>query len=385
MNNICLYYHGGSGNHGCEAIIRASAAILKAPLMLWSTAYASDRAYGLDRVVELREDKKVPLHGPESLAFKVHHKLTGSDYLHTTLTHKSFFSAIQPGDVCLSVGGDNYCYAGKDILRHYNKAIHKKGGKTVLWGCSFEPSDMDETIARDIARYDLITARESISYDVLKAVNPRTIQVADPAFVLESVCLPLPEGWWEGNTIGINASPLILQSARNEGVAYDAYRRLISHILESTDCAIALIPHVVLEGNDDRVPLRRLYEEFSGTRRIVLIDDHNCCELKGFISRCRLFIGARTHATIAAYSTCVPTLALGYSVKSKGIARDIFGTAKQFVLSVQEMEDPNELAAGFEWLLEREGEIRAHLVRTMPAYRKRALSAGEAIERLMDK
>ncbi len=385
MSNICLYYHGGSGNHGCEAIVRSTAKILDVPLTLWSTVPESDRAYGLDRVVELREDRKAPLNGLDSLVFKVHHKLIGSDYLYTTSAHKAFFSLVRAGDIYLSIGGDNYCYAGKDILGHYNEAIHKRGAKTVFWGCSFEPTDMDETIARDIAQYDLITARESISYEVLKAVNPRTIQVADPAFMLESVCLPLPESWQEGNTIGINAGPLILQNAKDEGSAFEAYRRLISHILESTDCAVALIPHVVLEGNDDRVPLRRLYEEFAATGRVLLVEDHNCCELKGFISRCRMFVGARTHATIAAYSSCVPTLVLGYSVKSKGIARDLFGAEEHYVLPVQELKDPNELVAGFEWLMEHEREIRAHLEQTMPSYRQRAMLAGEAVERLMDR
>ncbi|MFR4670990.1 MAG: hypothetical protein ACLT69_14285 [Intestinibacter bartlettii] len=56
--------------------------------------------------------------------------------------------------------------------------------------------------------------------------------------------------------------------------------------------------------------------------------------IKGYISRCRLY-RARTHATIAAYSTCVPTLVIGYSVKAKGIAKDIFGTYENYVLPVQ--------------------------------------------------
>ena len=51
-----------------------------------------------------------------------------------------------------------------------------------------------------------------------------------------------------------------------------------------------------------------------------MIQDDNCMVIKGYISRCELFIGARTHATIAAYSTGVPTLVLGYSVKARGIA-----------------------------------------------------------------
>lgn len=383
MKRVSFYYHGGSANHGCEAIVRASAKILNIPATLWSTMPDSDLAYGLNDLADIREDKKQDLTGMKLLRFKVHHKLTGSDYLYTKFAHESFFSAIQSGDTYLSIGGDNYCYAGKDILGHYNQIIHEKGGKTVFWGCSFEPSEMDAATAKDIARYDLITARESISYETLKAVNPNTILVADPAFVLDSVELPLPEGWKEDNTIGINASPLIMQCAKDDNVAYEAYSRLIERILDTTDAAVALIPHVAIENNDDRIPLHSLYEKFASTGRVVLVEDHNCCELKGYISRCRMFIGARTHATIAAYSTCVPTLVLGYSVKSKGIARDIFGTEEHYVLPVQELRDTNELADGFDWLSANEMTVRDHLIKTMPEYKARALLARDAVEELM--
>lgn len=379
---INLYYHCGSANHGCEAIVRSTAKMLNSQLTLWSTAPDADIAYGVNSIVNVVEDTKQPPTGARLFEFKVHHKLTGSDYLYTKFAHEAFFSAVQCGDIYMSIGGDNYCYAGKDILGHYNQIIHEKGGKTVFWGCSFEPSEMDAATAKDIARYDLITARESISYETLKAVNPNTILIADPAFVLDTVALPLPEGWKDGNTIGINASPLIMQCAKDGGVAYEAYRRLIKHILDTTDAAVALIPHVVIENNDDRIPLRNLYEEFVPSGRVLLIEDHNCCELKGYISRCRMFIGARTHATIAAYSTCVPTLVLGYSVKSKGIALDIFGTEEHYVLPVQELQNPDELADGFDWLVSNEESIRSHLKCVMPEYIQRAYTAPKAVSRL---
>lgn len=379
---INLYYHGGSENHGCEAIVRSTAKMLNTQLTLWSTAPDADIAYGVDGIVNVVEDTKQPPTGARLFEFKVHHKLTGSDYLYTKFEHEALFSSVRPGDICFSIGGDNYCYGGKEYLGYYNRIIHEKGGKTVFWGCSFEPAEMDVATAKDIARYDLITARESISYETLKAVNPNTILVADPAFVLDSVELPLPEGWKEGNTIGINASPLIMQCAKDGSAAYEAYQRLIKHILDTTDITVALIPHVVVATNDDRIPLRNLYEEFAPSGRVLLIEDHNCCELKGYISRCRMFIGARTHATIAAYSSCVPTLVLGYSVKSKGIARDIFGTEAHYVLPVQEMRDPAALADGFDWLLANEESIRAHLKRVMPEYIQRAYTAAEAVSRL---
>lgn len=379
---INLYYHCGSANHGCEAIVRSTAKMLNTQLTLWSTAPNADIAYGVNGIVNVVEDTKRPPTGARLFEFKVHHKLTGSDYLYTKFEHEDFFSSIRPGDICFSIGGDNYCYGGKEYLGYYNRLIHEKGGKTVLWGCSFEPSEMDIATAKDIGRYDLITARESISYEALKAVNPNTVLVADPAFALDSVELPLPESWQPENTIGINVSPLVMQCEKSDGIAYEAYRSLIAHILITTDMTVALIPHVVVETNDDRIPLRNLYEEFSSTGRVLLIKDHNCCELKGYISRCRMFIGARTHATIAAYSTCVPTLILGYSVKSKGIARDIFGTEEHYVLPVQEMRDPDELAGCFDWLSSNEESIRSHLKREMPEYIQRAYTAAEAVSRL---
>ena len=379
---INLYYHCGSDNHGCEAIVRSTTKILNTQLNLWSSAPDADIAYGLNDIVNVVEDTKHPPTGIKLFEFRVHHKLTGSDYLYTKFEHEDFFSSICPGDICLSIGGDNYCYGGKEYLGYYNQIIHEKGGKTVLWGCSFEPSEMDSATAKDIARYDLITARESISYEALKAVNPNTILVADPAFALDSIEQPLPEGWQEGNTIGINASPLIMQCAKDSSIAYEAYRRLIERILDTTDTTVALIPHVVVETNDDRIPLQSLLDEFSSTSRVLLVENHTAPELKGFISRCRMFIGARTHATIAAYSTCVPTLVLGYSVKSKGIAHDIFGTDEHYVLPVQGLQNPNELSDGFEWLLLNEESIRSHLKKVMPEYIQRAYTAAEAVLRL---
>lgn len=96
---------------------------------------------------------------------------------------------------------------------------------------------------------------------------------------------------------------------------------------------MALIPHAVQNGNDDRDPLKELYAAFQGSGRVCLIKDQSASQLKSIIALCSSFIGARTHAVIAAYSSGVPTLALGYSVKAKGLAEDIFGVDTPYVLA----------------------------------------------------
>ena len=147
---------------------------------------------------------------------------------------------------------------------------------------------------------------------------------------------------------------------------------------------MALIPHVVCNNNNDLVPLTQLYNEFKDTGKVVLIDNHNCMELKGFISRCRLFIGTRTHATIAAYSSCVPTLVAGYSVKAKGIAKDIFGAYENYVLPVQSLKKENDLTNAFIWISEHEENIRTYLKEFMPLYIEKAWKAGEEVKKLME-
>ena len=54
-----MYVHGGSKNHGCEAIVRSTAQLLKLDLnqsILLSYNCSEDLQYGLDSVVQLRQE-----------------------------------------------------------------------------------------------------------------------------------------------------------------------------------------------------------------------------------------------------------------------------------------------------------------------------------------
>ena len=380
-----LYYHAGSLNHGCEAIVRATQKIIGGKQILYTQNMEADLKYGLDECISIKcENTEYALNKKERICAAISFKIRHTDYLYYKYLRKNFFSEVNRADVYLSIGGDNYCYAGKDVLGYYNLIIHEKKAKTVLWGCSFEPKDMNESIARDIARYDAIFARESLSYDILKRVNPDTYLFPDPAFQLDLINLPLPENFKENNTVGINVSPLIMKSEPEEGITKRNYQNLIDYIVKNTDLNIALIPHVVEVGNDDREPLESLYQQFSKTGRVCLIDDCNCMELKGFIARCRFFVGARTHATIAAYSSCIPTLVVGYSIKAKGIAKDIFGTYKNYVLPVQSLEEDDDLINSFQWLMKNEKSIKNHLIKIMPEYKERSMRAGKKLRSLFN-
>ena len=387
-HRIVLYYHGGSRNHGCEAIIRATAKIFNEKLLTYAMYPNEDKEYQLDRVVELLYDKEDQIKKPSikyylsAIDQKVFHKTVTNTYFRWN----TFFKNIKRGNVYLSTGGDNYCYTDLDKLSDYNYLIKKKGGKTVLWGCSIEPDNIKGNVIQDLKRYDLIVAREPITVAALYSagIKDNVVQFPDPAFQLNKINLPLPEGFLEGNMVGLNLSPLIMSCEKEEGITLKNYLFLIDYILTETNMGIALIPHVVKGGSNDLEILAQIKDQYKHENRVILFRDYNCEEIKGFISRCRFFIGARTHSTIAAYSTCVPTLVVGYSVKARGIAKDIFGTYENYVLPVQNLYYEQDLCNQFLWLVKEEKQIKDYLKKKMPEYCASVLSAAKRVNLLLE-
>lgn len=388
MSNIKLYSHGGSKNHGCEAIVRGTYKVINKPMVLYSMNPDEDIKYGIDKIITIKEDNdcQIKRKSIEYYLSAANIKLFKSTELNTKYKKKEFLSGINKDDIYISIGGDNYCYEGVNVLGDINSLIHKKGAKTVLWGCSINENILNDiNVIKDLKLYNLIVVRESLTYNALRkaGITENVVLYPDPAFQLDKEELQLPEGFMEGNTIGINISPLIISSGKENGMVKKNYEKLIEHIIHTTDMQIILIPHVTWDHNNDREPIVYLYNKYKDTGRVIMLEkEYNCMQLKGFISRCRMFIGARTHATIAAYSTCVPTLVVGYSIKAKGIAKDLFGDYENYVVSAQNLNESDELIMAFEWMKKNEKSIRKHLNSFIPSYKEKALLAGKKIREM---
>lgn len=411
QNQIILYMHAGSGNHGCEAIVNSLCHMMKEDAVLVSYRGNEDEQYTLKDLCEIKQERSFEEHKLAHIAYYAYRMLTKDAASFLRYRYEDIFEKPM-SPLAISIGGDNYCYDSMlSDLRLANLAFTQKGTKTVLLGCSIEPELLKSgqgtnRILEDLSHYHLIIARESLTYNALCAAFekrqeegnhnnsnnttrdtlaiPRIVQIPDPAFTLRYVRKKVPDGFWKGNTVGVNVSPLIQKSESVPGITMKCYEELIEWIIEHTDMQIALIPHVVWKNNDDRKPLSELYEKYKSTERLLQIPDGSCEELKGYISQCRFFVGARTHATIAAYSTCVPTLVVGYSVKAAGIAQDLFGSTDRYVLPVQSLKESQDLVQGFQWLMEQEDSIREHLQRKIPDYQRQALQTGEEINHLWE-
>ena len=367
MQRVFLYAHGGAGNHGCEAIVRSTVKIFKetgfGEISLISSRPEEDKYYGLDTICNIIPEKKQYTKiSFEFIKAYLSLKLKKNYLPLDRIEYKTAFDNIKHGDIAVSIGGDNYCYA--DINRYImmHEMMLKRGAVTILWGCSVEPDIVKRPeVSYDLAKYSLITARESISYNALRRVNENTMLLPDPAFLLESVPLKPTAGYDIKNMVGINLSPMVMENESIQGITIANYQNTIEYILDETDMGIALIPHVVWQEGDDRIPLRLLYDKYKKSGRIMFVEDHNCMELKGIIAQCRFFIGARTHATIAAYSSGIPTLVVGYSVKARGIAKDLFGKEDGYVIPVQLLKHEDDIKTELKKIIGRENEIRKAL------------------------
>ena len=383
---VLLFFHGGSRNRGCEAIVRSAIPLLKSnpqitKLALASTDPESDHHFdGLDKI-HLDENTSIRKYSPTGIRNALHFKLLKDETYGYRKIHKSVIKLIPQYDLFISIGGDNYCYGEQPGIYEIDRQIKKAGKKLVLWGASIGKEDLSDEKIKDLKSFDLILARESLTEKILKDAGIRNVKlVADGAFLMEKTELPLPENWVEGNMFGFNFSPLVFKKNQaSKGACF----ALVKHILDTTDFTICFLPHVMISNNDDYKILQEFYEKFKDSGRIILLPNHlNATEYKGYIARMKFFIGARTHATIAAYSCLVPTMVLGYSVKSKGIAKDIFSEEK-LVLDLSEISDAEKLIANFEEMKREELFLRQTLQNRIPEIKKMAEKANEYVMNLV--
>jgi len=306
----------------------------------------------------------------------------------------------QSPSVVLEVGGDNYSLDyGKPLYYiAMDRFLQSRGLPVVLWGASVGPFDTDSKFAARMFEHlrslSAVVVRERDSYIYLRAngVSENVHLMADPAFVMKPVEPPLgkigyaiPEG-----AIGINLSPMVAFYRGQHPADVDLKEWLAFCIklvksAASLNRPILLVPHVGSSdsGNDDFALLNPLCEAVQhkvGVPIQVLPQGINATELKWIIARCAIFAGARTHSTIAAFSSHVPTLSIGYSLKSKGLNRDIYGHLDHCI-HVSELT-PENFTEALRVLLANESGIRAQLQIRVPEFQARAWSAGAILRKI---
>jgi polysaccharide pyruvyl transferase WcaK-like protein len=292
---------------------------------------------------------------------------------------------FQNADAVISIGGDCFSddYSSPSDLFGELCLARRNGAKTVIWAASIGPFHnlrLKNKWARCLRQIDLITVREdrSVAYLAALGVKDNVRRVADPAFLLT----PCENGvaWRHtaqtGDMIGIGMSGIVARYGSSMERYLEAFTKFGLKILSRPDTSIVLVPHVNKQddGNDAAV-CRALAERLPTEGRVAMIDSsYNSRQMKYVISNCDYFIGARTHSTIAALSSGVPTLSIGYSVKAWGINTDVFGHTDH-VLPIDAL-NAESLLRGLNLLRGRHDAITRTLRSRMPQLRNLAESGG---------
>ena len=164
MKRIMLYNHGGCSNRGCEAIVRSTAALFdgQATVSLASDAPQEDRTQRLERVERIVCSQIAPC-SVRRFVNSIGFRLGIPREQEVARKHATVTDLGKRSDVCLSIGGDTYCYGHQEHLQVINGRLRRAGRPLVLWGCSVEPDIITGETLCDLRAYDLIVARESIT------------------------------------------------------------------------------------------------------------------------------------------------------------------------------------------------------------------------------
>ena len=393
---LLLTGHAGFYNRGCEAIVRTTVPLLRehfpeCEIALSSNDADNDRLNPTAAGIEVL-DVRVARWSPRWLARQAY-RVIGEAAPSLWLSGE-VVKAINRADAVLQIGGDNftsdYALGPESPLIAVNRLALASGRPLVFWGVSVGPFTTPQTedlVLDQMRRAALITVRESISRDYLREhdVVDNVVPVADTAMLLEPEPVDL-SGFWPAaeHVLAVNVSPLSCRY-REDGETNFGLRvaeTAIREVLARDGWGALLLPHVMGKpANNDAAYLDRVLQRFDDDGRVRCVPGTlNCAEAKYVISRCDALVAARTHATIAGFSSGVPTISLAYSRKSHGINLDLFGH-REWLLDIVKMSDPSEIVAPLRALLEQREQVRAHLEdRSVDMRRNAAAGAAALVE-----
>lgn len=331
-----------------------------APIFLSTHFPEQDREFGVDRLV----DQLIP--ADFSWITKERQAETFEEKEHWARhMYRDALRQIDRDTVCIGIGGDNYCYPNWHRQSLFHNVAKERGATSLLWGCSIQPEMIEERMEAVLQSHDHIYARESETYRALLAHGiSKVTLLPDPAFSLAPSFTVMPAGFVPGNTAAINLSPLVVRRSKE---VLSCFADAAHHLLQNAE-ALLLIPHVTMPSDNDYEALSALERCLSpkDQKRICRLDrPQNAAQLKYVISQCEILICSRTHASIAGYSSGVPTLVLGYSIKSAGIGRDL--KMEHWVLPLEECNKLPEMAVG---LWNKRLQIRNSLIDSMGTYQR---------------
>ena len=397
--------NGSYENRGCEAILRGTVEILRHyfdnPEFLVASNYQTNSQFEQQRRNE-KDDAVV--HVKTILTQKrfeptwfLFHSLRflypmGMNYFvyHNMLPYLKETLAV------LSIGGDNYSldYGIPRIFTGLDNLVLSNKKPMVIWGASVGPfskiPEYEKYMIEHLKRINGIFVRETATVEYLagKGITENVFQVADPAFLMEAnkpkkekFDTEIPNG-----AIGINLSPLMARYTTDGDFKkwVELAANIVKEISVTTKLPLFLIPHVTSPHTNDYMFLKNVLAVLKKPKEKIELVPSNltAAELKWIIGKMSVFVGARTHSTIAALSSGVPTISLAYSIKAKGINQDIFGHSR-YCLEPDQVT-PVTITERIGELIDDSEKIKNKLNLSLPKVKILAMDAGKYLRKVLE-
>lgn len=295
-------------------------------------------------------------------------------------------------NLCAGDGFTDIYGFGRVLSETYMTMLAKlKGADVVLAPQTIGP--FRSAVTRAIARKALncceyVFSRDSTSADYCRSLGYRgeTEEVIDVAFALPfckrefgSDCI----------NVGLNVSGLLYEGGYNRnnyfGLSFN-YRDYIESLLaklEELDVRVHLISHVVTSDGsieDDYVACKKLHEEYPNS--VLMPRSESPIEVKSYIAGMDVFIGARMHSTIGAFSAGVPVIPVAYSRKFNGL----FDTLKyKYYIDAKSGLDLEDAVRKTLDLVSRRDELKEQITRSSKIYHDRLAQYCDSVARLLSR
>ncbi len=301
---------------------------------------------------------------------------------------------VREADVVIVSGGDNFSsdYGSPEVHLRPLRHAQKHGVPVVFLAQSIGPfrEQGHRNVFLPVARKaELITVRERISYDYVTQdlkLDPSRIEItADPAFLLPPASAEQVRQFF--NYYGVAEDRPKTAIAVSQGICgfvgmqadghFARLCQLIERLLQNPEQQILLVPHVEDSAdNNDLLLANRLLRHFKFDRRIFITGlDHSASEFKGIIAACDMLVAERMHAAIAALSSGVCCVVIGYSIKGSGIMGDLLGSdpvREGLVIPLKDFIENDSSLELIQSAWQRREQIGRQLKGVLPAFKARA-------------
>ena len=382
-------------NHGSEAIVRGTTVILRELFDHPEIISAETKPPFQPDIIETDSEithKPVLLPKPYSIQWFFNQMRKA--ILTRPVAYKCFVGTLLPeiekADAVLSLGGDGYI--GRPFLAiAENELAMETKTPVILWGASVGPFTgslkYQRSIFNHLRKLNAIFVRETISQKYLadNGVKDNVYIVDDPAFMMKpeipndnKFIETIPDG-----AIGISLSGLFLNQTRFSENHRLAVYNIVEAVRQRFGRPIILVPHCVDYSQCDHALLNGVLVENASRWPDVICLPKLCpaTQIKWVISKLYAFVGARTHATIAAFSTHVPTVSLVYSFKGEGLNQRLFNCLDYVVR--KEQCEPEIIVKKLELAIDNYDEIRKNLQEKMIEVKKGAMRAGYLLKEIV--